>query len=188
MKTALTGIPPADRKSAAVRSCARLKGIRTWRDIRTVLVYLSFGDELDTGPVIESALSEGKSVFAPVVQDRDLVFRAVEFPDGPFERGPFGIREPGPDRRRWSSLTIPGPSLVVVPGLAFTSDGGRLGRGGGFYDRFISGIRLESRAAGEHPPLFVGYGYDIQVLEDLPLQDHDEILDGIITESAAYML
>ena len=187
MNTTLEGLSPGERPSAAARGCTGLQSLGSWREVRAVLLYLAFGKELDNGPVIESALSEGKAVFAPVVQDRELEFREVRSLAGPFETGPFGIREPGLDARRWSPLAVPGPALVVVPGLAFTPEGGRMGRGGGFYDRFISRIRLESRAAGEQPPLFIGYGYRFQLHDRLPLRDHDQVLDGVICESAIYL-
>ncbi len=93
--------------------------------------------------------------------------------------------EPGREAPRWNGLAAPGPTLVLVPGLAFTKNGGRLGRGGGYYDRFIANVRLEFQTSGEKPPLFFGFAFASQVLQILPLESHDETLDGMITEKGA---
>lgn len=66
------------------------------------------------------------------------------------------------------------PDVIVVPGLAFTTDGRRLGQGGGWYDRFLAGRR--------HDCITVGVCFDVQVVEHLPTEDHDVVLDMIVTD------
>lgn len=70
------------------------------------------------------------------------------------------------------------PDVVVVPGLAFTLTGDRLGQGGGWYDRFLSG---RSRGATA-----VGVGFDLQLVDHLPIEEHDERVDAVITESGVW--
>jgi 5-formyltetrahydrofolate cyclo-ligase len=65
--------------------------------------------------------------------------------------------------------------VVIVPGLAFTVRGDRLGQGGGWYDRFLIGTRSECTT--------IGVGFDLQLVERLPVEPHDVPLDAVVTES-----
>jgi 5-formyltetrahydrofolate cyclo-ligase len=67
--------------------------------------------------------------------------------------------------------------VVIVPGVAFTPDGARLGQGGGWYDRFLTAVRPDCTT--------IGVGFDAQVVHDLPTEPHDIRLDCIVTESGA---
>jgi 5-formyltetrahydrofolate cyclo-ligase len=74
----------------------------------------------------------------------------------------------------------PDPSVVdvvIVPGVAFTPDGARLGQGGGWYDRFLAAVRPDCTS--------IGVGFDAQVVDVLPTEPHDVPLDGVVTESGA---
>ncbi len=83
------------------------------------------------------------------------------------------VREPAPEA---SQIIAPDEiDLMLVPGLAFTRDGWRLGRGGGFYDRFLS--QLTKRTVR------IGVCFDLQIVETLPVEAHDERLDGVVSES-----
>jgi 5-formyltetrahydrofolate cyclo-ligase len=70
--------------------------------------------------------------------------------------------------------------VVIVPGVAFTPDGGRLGQGGGWYDRFLASVRPDCTS--------IGVGFDPQVVDVLPTEPHDIRLDSIVTESGAMVL
>ena len=67
------------------------------------------------------------------------------------------------------------PDVVLVPGLAFTPGGDRLGQGGGWYDRFLAGVRDDCTT--------IGVGFDVQLVDELPLEPHDVALDCVVTES-----
>ena len=168
-------------------ACARFRSERCWRDARSILIYLSFGKELNADPLMEAALEEGKGVYVPrVVEERQLEFLRLSSLNDPWEIGHFGIREPPPGMPEWTPLSSPGPALFVVPGLAFDLAGRRLGRGGGYYDRFIARTRFEARAAETKPPLFVGLSYDFQVAEKIPVESNDEVLDGWVTDKRSF--
>lgn len=185
MQQRIALIEKTDRRQIAFRTCASLRRTPVWRNLRALLVYMAFGDELSADPLIEAALAEGKSVFAPAIRDDDLEFRAITSLKEPFPTGVFGIREPAESARRWNSLATVGPAAVLVPGLAFDRTGGRLGRGRGYYDRFIAKTRLEAGVAGEHPPLFIGYAFPGQLIDSVPTDSHDEPVDGLVTEKTA---
>ena len=135
--------------------------------------YLASKEEIDLADFITAALSVGCAVVAPRWNGTDYeLVRLQDF--ATLVKGPHGILEPpaGPavrpeDVRAW-----------LVPGLAFTKDGGRLGYGGGWYDRLLC------RAAKQTPKIGIAYGF--QLVDALPTEPHDVRLTSV--ESALYVL
>jgi 5-formyltetrahydrofolate cyclo-ligase len=161
-----------------------------------MLIFLSIPQEIDTSPVLELALEGGKRVFAPRLEGENLVFCRLRSAAGPWERGPFGIREPGRDNAGASppvssqaSGPVSGreaplsaadfPALVLVPGLAFDSAGRRLGRGRGYYDRFLA----ELEAAGR-PYRTLGLCTACQLVPEVPVDGWDKKMDCLCTGEA----
>lgn len=138
-----------------------------------IAVYLASKEEIDLADFITAALSFGCAVVAPRWNGTDYeLVRLQNF--ATLVKGPHGILEPpaGPamrpeDVRAW-----------LVPGLAFTKDGGRLGYGGGWYDRLLC------RAAKQTPKIGIAYGF--QLVDALPTEPHDVRLTSV--ESALYVL
>ena len=138
-----------------------------------IAVYRASKEEIDLADFITAALSFGCAVFAPRWNGTDYeLVRLQDF--ATLVKGPHGILEPpaGPavrpeDVRAW-----------LVPGLAFTKDGGRLGYGGGWYDRLLC------RAAKQTPKIGIAYGF--QLVDELPTEPHDVRLTSV--ESALYVL
>ncbi|MCK5735405.1 MAG: 5-formyltetrahydrofolate cyclo-ligase [Spirochaetaceae bacterium] len=170
------------RESAAAAACKNLKAEVYWKEAGTLLAYLAFGAELDADPVIQAALDEGKSVYVPRVRRKMMSFHQVESLDERFEKGVFGIREPMKGSREWNALTSSRPILILVPGLAFDKKGVRLGRGGGYYDRFLSAFRKEKQAAGLGASLCIGYAYSEQINGNVPAEEYDALVDGLVTD------
>jgi 5-formyltetrahydrofolate cyclo-ligase len=150
---------------------------------QTMLIFLSMSNEIDTMPLIQAALTGGKNVFAPRVEGDKIQFYRILSADGSWQKGSFGIREPIP-----GNSGKPGgesgrplheadfPALIIVPGLAFTSQGKRLGHGGGFYDRFLADLDNANRSYTT-----IGLCITDQVIDDLPTNDWDRNMDGILT-------
>lgn len=157
---------------AADHALAMLAAIRR-RSPGIVALYKALGAELDPRPLGETLRKAGWSLALPaaVAQDAPLVFRAWS-PGEPLAHDLSGIAAP--------LATAPQvhPDLVIVPLLAFDRQGGRLGQGGGHYDRTLEALRGEPS-----PPPFVGLGYSGQERGDLPREPHDQPLDGILTEA-----
>lgn len=135
---------------------------------RTVFCYLSTPSEVDTRPVIDALLAAGATVLVPSLVDRTTMI-ATEFPGwSALVTGALGIPSPPDGVAHGGTI-----DAVLVPGLAFSTAGGRLGYGAGYYDRWLAG----------HPEaLRIGLCFESQLLADLPLADHDEPLDYLITE------
>jgi len=164
--------------SAAAFLCSSL----LWPRYKTIFLFLSMNSEIDTRPLLEAALKEGKKVFAPRVEAQGLVFCPICSPDGPWHKGPFGIREPpGPSPVYGEEGSVsPGdfPALILAPGLAFDKAGNRLGRGGGFYDRFFTEL---DEAGREYMAL--GLCVDFQIFNRVPAGERDKKMNGLLTGS-----
>lgn len=132
--------------------------------------YMPIRTEISPVAAMEEASAHGP-VGVPVIDAEGAPLRFARWePDSEMIDGPFGARIP-------ASLEFIVPELLIVPLVAFDRHGGRLGYGGGFYDRTLEGLRAE-RAT-----LAIGFAYDAQEMADLPLEPTDQPLDLIITES-----
>lgn len=132
--------------------------------------YMPIRTEIDPLPAMAEAAAHGP-VGVPVIQGAGLALRFSRWdPDGPLREGPFGALVPATDD--WME-----PEILIVPLVAFDAQGGRLGYGGGFYDRTLQGLRAR-RAT-----LAIGFAFDAQEAEALPLEPTDQPLDMVVTES-----
>ncbi len=162
---------------------AAITGILTrtswWREASVVLAFLSMPDEMDTGPLIRAAMEAGKQVGVPRIAGEELVFHRLGGSAARLNAGPYGIPEPAPDLPVISAESIRGRRvLVVTPGLAFDAGLNRLGRGKGFYDRFLGRLR----GSGGGGVRAVGVCFSEQLVEQVPVDGHDQPLDGLVTE------
>ncbi len=141
---------------------------------RKIALYMAVRGEVGTDRIRDRCLAAGAWLYYPRMwDDGNLTFFRHEENDG-WERGKFGIREP---------FALPGREgvrkgfdLVVVPGLAFDAAGWRLGRGHGFYDRFLSG--LGGRV------VMVGLAFSWQLVPEVPVEAWDVPVDAVVTEKA----
>jgi 5-formyltetrahydrofolate cyclo-ligase len=161
-----------EARSAHARSIAdRLEGLPAFVSARIVAAYVSMGAEVDPGPAVQAALARGARVVYPrvVPDDRRLVF-AEAWP-GTLVRGPLGAAEPPPGAPELARDEI---DVILVPAVAVSPDGVRLGRGGGYYDATLPALPRAFR---------IGLAFDLQLLPALPLEPHDARLDAIATEA-----
>ncbi len=136
-----------------------------WQKAETILLFASLPDEIDTSRLIEDAVSAEKRIILPVVRDSDL--ELFVYHPGQIAPGAFGIMEPTSNASPLSDFSA--IDLAIVPGIAFTRKGDRLGRGKGFYDRLLPLL----------PCPCYGLGYTLQILHSLPTDPWDVSLDGI---------
>lgn len=132
--------------------------------------YMPIRSEIDPLPAMAEAAAHGP-VGVPVILGEGLALRFSRWtPEGPMRNGPFGASVPEVD-------DFFDPEIVIVPLVAFARDGGRLGYGGGFYDRTLEMLR-STRAT-----LAIGFAYGAQEVEAVPLEPTDQPLDLIVTDS-----
>ncbi len=173
---ARTDLSEPERRARGDRACARLLGLPELADLdgRTVAGYVALAGkgELDPAPALEAMVSRGARVAYPRVGRPDAPLTFHPAAREALVPGRFGLLEPPAD-----APAVPAESLdlVVVPGVAFDADGGRVGFGGGFYDRTFG-------AGARRPPL-VGLGFDLQVVARCPVGPTDVRVDAVVTES-----
>lgn len=171
-------LDPAERKAKSDEIQKRFLQLTEQHDLRSYFLFVSFRSEVETLGLINQLLGRGKIVTVPLVSVKEKKMTAVRLidPGEDLVPGYYGILEPSRkivEERRIDPASI---DIVVLPGSVFDENGGRLGYGGGFYDRFLA---FEIRPSA----LRVALAFDMQVLVEVPQQPHDMPVDYIITES-----
>jgi len=160
-----------ERADKSGRIHDRLAALPEMAAARSVMLFLSMDDEVDTTPIVRTCLAAGKAVYSPrsVLASRVLVPLRVRGVDD-LVTGVYGIREPDTQETcRPEDL-----DLVLVPARAFDRAGNRLGRGAGFYDRFMASPGFRA--------VRVGVAFACQLVEAVPHDAHDLPVHVIVTE------
>jgi 5-formyltetrahydrofolate cyclo-ligase len=175
------GLTPVWRKAAEASIRETLFALPAWRDAPVICGYMSVRGELNTLPILQRALAEGKRVALPVTvtgaAEGRMVFRALR--DGDLTRltpARFGIPEPDGLCPALTDRDLTN-ALMLVPALAFDGEGYRLGYGGGYYDRFLDGL-----SSAGIPITTVGLAFSVCRAPTLPRESHDRPVDIIIDE------
>ena len=162
-------LPPEDRRARSEAIAGSFLALPELADARTVMAFWSFGSEVDTAPVIERLLADGRTTAMPRIEGADVV--PVAFRPGDEVRGTsFGGFEPAEGR----VLDATDLDLVVVPGVAFDEAGRRVGYGGGFYDRLLPGLRPGVPA--------IALAFSVQLVPEVPTGGMDRRVDAIVTD------
>ncbi len=139
---------------------------QAYQNAKTIYGYLPYNQEVRTVPMLEQALRDGKRVAVPKVYGDRMKFIYLE-DFSQVEKSDLGIPEPIGDTPVAEDRT----ALVLMPGLAFTKQGDRMGYGGGFYDRFLA-------EEPDHPTLALCY--DFQIVDSLPTEEFDIPVDTVL--------
>ena len=172
LRDILAGMSDAERHAKSLAACALITSSAEFEAARVVMLYLSSPQEADTASLALRAWQAGKTVVVPKVswdQRRMLPTEISSLTTG-MTSTRHGIREP------ISGKPVPTDmiDLVIVPGLGFSKNGYRIGRGMGFYDRFL--------AQHEFMGLSCGLAFNEQIVDDLPVLDHDVPLSMLATD------
>ena len=151
-------------------------------DARVILAYYSLPDEVNTHQLIDDLVAEGKTVLLPKVLDTTTM--ELRLYTGPHDLapGPFGIMEPSGSQYSPSSFLLPPSSktssidVALIPGVAFDALGHRLGRGRGYYDRFLSTMGTVPSVR----PCLLGLCFDFQKVPSVPVDPTDISVDQVI--------
>jgi len=143
----------------------------------TVLMYVSFRSEVCTRRMIENAIADGKRVLVPKVDRKAHRLKLFEIKDltTDLQTGYMGIYEPVEAVARHAEASE--ADLVVMPGVGFDAKGGRLGYGGGYYDRLLETTRPDAK--------LIALAFELQIVDVVPSEEHDKRVPIIITETRA---
>ncbi|MCQ9208286.1 MAG: 5-formyltetrahydrofolate cyclo-ligase [Omnitrophica bacterium] len=159
------------RKSNLIKN--KLFKLAEFKRAKLVMFYLAKAQEVKTHSMIEQAQRLGKKVLVPVilVREKKIIASSIDDLKSELSPGPYGILQPKKEYVR--EVPLKQIDLVLVPGLAFDRQGHRLGRGGGYYDKFLARLPVSTPR--------IGLAFDFQVLEDLPTFSHDVSVTKVIS-------
>jgi len=160
-------------KSAAIGEA--VAALPEFRRAEVVLLFAPFGSEVDTVPLMRQALDAGQRLLLPRVvrEEHRLALHEVREPAEDLRPGVWNIPEPDPTRCPERPLAAVG--FVLAPGVAFDEQGGRLGYGGGYYDRLLGAL-----APGVG---VVAVCFECQIVPEVPRHAHDLLVPAIVTEA-----
>ncbi len=169
----MAAIPPTELQARSAAACRLLCETEEYRRSDVVMIFLSTAHEVDTSLIAIQGWSDGKRILAPRVsweQRRMLPVEVYSLSTG-VEPGAMGVREPA------EGMPVPvfDIDLVVVPGLAFDERGNRLGRGRGFYDRFLWHKDLRA--------ISCALALEEQVVPEVPVGEHDQRVHMLVTDA-----
>lgn len=159
------------RKGRTIKK--KIFSLKYFKEAKNIFCFISLKSEVDTREIIIDALKQGKSVFAPRVEQDALRIAEVKDLDKDLEEGPLGVLQP---KKSCQPLSSPESlDIAIIPGLAFDEKGVRLGRGKGYFDRFLSQLAGATKT--------VGIAFDFQILKTIPQDPHDIPVNLVITDN-----
>ena len=201
MKTVIGSLSQECKTAQSAAVTAKLLQLPCYQTARSVAVFLSMDDEVNTDLILEDILHSGKKCYIPkyvldcfrclssyftfaryymksskmeMVRLRDR----QDYRDLPVTK--WNIKQPADDDIRQEALeSVDGLDLILVPGLAFTKAGARCGRGRGDYDTYLA-MSMEKQ---QKPPVTVALAFNEQIVEAVPTDDHDFIINYILAET-----
>jgi|TARA_R100000458_G_scaffold24738_1_gene22268 5-formyltetrahydrofolate cyclo-ligase len=176
-------LTPAQQRLAARRLYRQLAQHPLFRRAQHIALYLPNDGEIDPRLLLQAAQRRGKATYLPVLNPwprTRMVFQRIE-PGEQLRRNRFGILEPvirtARQRRVWAL------DLLLMPLVGFDGKGGRLGMGGGFYDRSLAYRAMRKKS---HKPTLLGLAHECQRVDRLPLESWDVALQATVTDQGWY--
>ena len=160
-----------ESKEASEAICARLQTLASIKFADAIFSYLPLSTEVDLIPLMRDWIDESRTVAVPLTDWEHQTMRAgllTSVEEDTFVETRHRIREPA--HRHY--IPTDWIAVILVPGIGFSTNGNRLGRGGGFYDRFLDKHR---------PPIVLGIAFDEQMANDLHVEEHDQQMTAIVT-------
>jgi 5-formyltetrahydrofolate cyclo-ligase len=151
----------------------KLFAMQEFKESKVILFYASFGGEVETFEMMKLAKKIGKIILLPKIDSvrKKIIPVLIRFIRKDLKKGVYGIKEP---KETTLTISLKDIDMVVVPGVAFDKRNNRLGRGGGYYDRFIKRLSAHTTT--------VGLAFDFQLLSTLPhTEKHDARMHYVLT-------
>lgn len=166
MQALRRGISEEEAKKAEAACMEHLIRSDLYKNHAWIYPYISYQKEMPTLHLIERMIEDGKRIAVPKVIGDEMVFYEITSLSD-CQPGCMGILEPVEGKN-----TVTEPGLMLMPGLAFDLQGGRMGYGGGYYDKYLARYPYHCTAA---------WAYDFQIVEQVPMKSHDRRVDYMIT-------
>ena len=162
-------------REASLAVAEKVRALPEFNSAGLLMAYMPAKNELDPMPLIECAKAAGKRIAFPLcIENGGLRLFVPNNGADSFVSGSYGILEPKPEDS--NEVFAEDIDLIIVPAVAFTKECGRLGQGGGYYDRLLK----------KTGAFTVGVGYDFQLCESLPVEEHDMPLDCVALPGALF--
>ncbi|MDD4956991.1 MAG: 5-formyltetrahydrofolate cyclo-ligase [Candidatus Omnitrophica bacterium] len=170
----LKGQAPSARDKKSLKIQKEVLASEEFKGSRTVMAYVSLPSEVGTDQFIQEAMERGKRIVVPYIGPDDQRIIASELTSvEELEKGPFGISQPG--QGRFKAIPLKEIDLIVVPAIAYDKKNMRLGRGKGYYDRFLAEEGLSSANT-------IGVAFNFQIVDEIPSDPHDRPVQRVITD------
>lgn len=145
---------------------------KIYKDSNNIMIYISFDTEVNTHIIIDHIISQGKKVIVPITDSENKKLIPSELHSmNELELGFYNILTP---KKEFIRVFNPDDiDLIVVPGIVFDKKGYRIGYGGGYYDRFLKNLSSTYK---------ISLCYDFQLIDSVPNEDYDILIDSILTE------
>jgi 5-formyltetrahydrofolate cyclo-ligase len=169
-------LPIWDRKKRSKIIAEKFFGTAYYNNSNNILIFYPFRSEIDVTIIIRQALKNKKNIILPRIHDQELKLFYVDNLKKQLERGAYGIMEPIIGLCRPAKISD--IDLVVVPGISFDKNLNRLGYGGGYYDKLLLHIPEGVKK--------IALCFDIQVVDSIPVSEHDIKVDILITDTKIY--
>lgn len=174
IKKQLSSISEAERQKASLSASLKLMELEAFFSAKTILAYCAMTTECDPSYAVSAARVSGKRIAFPLCMTKTEFLPCIPNNPDAFITGMYGITSP--DITRSQIISFDEIDLVIVPGMAFDSNCHRLGRGAGYYDRFL-----------KHTSAYkVGFAFDQQLLPEVSFDSMDVAMDCVITPSEVF--
>jgi 5-formyltetrahydrofolate cyclo-ligase len=172
LQSRLLEMTEEQRNKKSKLACERLIQTEQFKQSSVIMVYLSLPHEVDTAPIILYAWQHGKTIAVPKVswQQRHMIPVQINSLETGLATESSGLRNP----ITGTPMLIEDIDLVITPALGFDRNGNRLGRGGAYYDKFFDSKNLRA--------IKCGFAFSEQIIDSVPVDDHDEKVDFVVTD------
>ncbi|HSR62598.1 MAG TPA: 5-formyltetrahydrofolate cyclo-ligase [Gammaproteobacteria bacterium] len=168
LKKIRAAIPPEHREAGSTAIRERLLGLKEIRSARAIFLFISYGSEVDTHALLDHFLESGKDLAVPRIMGSSEMIATPFTGWDDLVKGQLGILTPRGDQSYPGQLDV-----AITPGLGFTRTGHRIGYGRGYYDKWFA----------KHPATRrVAIAYSEQILDEIPVDEKDVLMDRIVTE------